>query len=121
MLERYGTYAAELLSSLPVTQHPLAHAPGPRAGAAAFATSTSVSPVTPPTKAIEVRRSSRSMSETTSSRAASNTLVEVANAAAPALGWDADETDAQVAAATETLRDAHRIDVSTASLAPQHA
>ena len=50
-----------------------------------------------------------------------DTLVEVANAAAPALGWDADETDAQVAAATETLRDAHRIDVSTASLAPQHA
>ena len=114
MLERYGTYAAELLSSLPVTQHPLAHAPGySQEEIALLAAREEVVSLID----LLLRRTSIAFV----GGVTGDTLVEVAKAAAPALGWDADETDAQVAAATVTLRDAHRIDVSTASLAPQHA
>ena len=114
MLERYGTYAAELLSSLPVTQHPLEHAPGySQEEIALLAAREEVVSLID----LLLRRTSIAFV----GGVTGDTLVEVAKAAAPALGWDADETDAQVAAATVTLRDAHRIDVSTASLAPQHA
>ncbi|WP_448655528.1 glycerol-3-phosphate dehydrogenase/oxidase [Microbacterium lacticum] len=112
MLERYGTYAAELLSSLPVTQHPLAHAPGySQEEIALLAEREEVVSLID----LLLRRTSIAFV----GGVTGDTLVEVATAAAPALGWDAEEIHAQVAAAAEALRDAHRIDVSTASLAPQ--
>lgn len=114
MLERYGTYAAELLSSLPVTQHPLAHAAGySQEEIALLAEREEVVSLVD----LLLRRTSIAFV----GGVTGDTLVEVATAAAPALGWDAEEIHAQVAAAAEVLRDAHRIDVSTASLAPQHA
>ena len=114
MLERYGTYAAELLSSLPVTQHPLAHAPGySQEEIALLAAREEVVSLID----LLLRRTSIAFV----GGVTGETLVEVATAAAPALGWDASEIDAQVATATEVLRAAHRIDVSTASLAPQPA
>ena len=114
MLERYGTYAAEILSELPVTQHPLPHAPGySQEEIALLAAREEVVSLID----LLLRRTSIAFVGSVTGE----TLVEVATAAAPALGWDASEIDAQVATATEVLRDAHRIDVSTASLAPQHA
>jgi len=114
MLERYGTYAAEILSELPVTQHPLPHAPGySQEEIALLAAREEVVSLID----LLLRRTSIAFV----GGVTGETLVEVATAAAPALGWDASEIDAQVATATEVLRDAHRIDVSTASLAPQPA
>ncbi|MEZ5213741.1 MAG: glycerol-3-phosphate dehydrogenase C-terminal domain-containing protein [Microbacterium sp.] len=105
---------AELLSSLPVTQHPLAHAPGySQEEIALLAAREEVVSLID----LLLRRTSIAFV----GGVTGETLVEVATAAAPALGWDASEIDAQVATATEVLRDAHRIDVSTASLAPQPA
>ncbi|WP_454140964.1 glycerol-3-phosphate dehydrogenase/oxidase [Microbacterium lacticum] len=114
MLERYGTYAAELLAALPVAQQSLEHAPGYSREEIAFLAEREevVSLID-----LLLRRTSIAFV----GGVTGETLVEVATAAAPALGWDASEIDAQVATATEVLRDAHRIDVSTASLAPQPA
>ena len=45
------------------------------------------------------------------------TLVEIADAAAPALGWDAERTRAEVEAAAANLRDAHRVELGHAGVA----
>ena len=49
------------------------------------------------------------------------TLAEVAEAAAPVLGWDADTTRAQIDDAARVLQERHRIDVETSHLAPLSA
>ncbi|WP_424446988.1 glycerol-3-phosphate dehydrogenase/oxidase [Microbacterium arborescens] len=111
MLERYGTYAQELLTALPVTQQELAHAPGYSAEEIAFLAQREevVSLMD-----LLLRRTSIAFVGGVSMA----TLTEVAEAAAPVLGWDADAVRAQVEEAARALEEDHRIDVRTSQLAP---
>lgn len=114
MLERYGTYAAEVLAALPVTQQSLPHAPGYSAEEIAF---------------LAEREEVVSLLDLLLRRThiafvggvTTETLTEVAEAAAPVLGWDRDAVEAQVHDAATTLLTRHRIDVTTSSLAPTGA
>ncbi len=111
MLERYGTYAAEVLAALPVTQQPLAHAAGYSVEEIAFLAEREE--VVSLLDLILRRTHIAFVGHITS-----ETLTEVAEAAAPQLGWDRDAVQAQVDATAEALREAHRIDVRTSGLAP---
>lgn len=114
MLDRYGTYAAELLTELPATQRPLAHAAGySREEIALLAEREEVVTLVD----LLLRRTSVAFVGGVTAQ----TLAEIAAAAAPALGWDDAEVEEQIAAAAGILRDAHRIDVDTVALAPQRA
>ena len=110
MLERYGTYAAELLAALPVAQHPLEHAPAYSSEEIAFLAERE-EVVT--LMDLLLRRTSVAFV----GGMTPETLVEIADAAAPALGWDAERTRAEVEAATASLRDAHRVDLGHAGVA----
>lgn len=111
MLERYGTYGAELLATLPVAQQPLRHAPGYSAEEIAF---------------LAEREEVVGLLDLLLRRThiafvgglTLDTLREVAEAAAPALGWDADAVQTQVDEAADALFAGHRIDVRTSELAP---
>jgi len=111
MLERYGTYAAEVLAALPVVQQPLAHAPGYSVEEIAFLAEREE--VVSLLDLILRRTHIAFVGHVTT-----ETLVDVAEAAAPVLGWDRDAVQSQVDATAEALRDAHRIDVRTSGLAP---
>lgn len=114
MLDRYGTYAAELLTELPAAQQPLAHAAGySREEIALLAEREEVVTLVD----LLLRRTSVAFVGGVTAQ----TLAEIAAAAAPALGWDDAEVEQQIAAAAGILRGAHRIDVDTAALAPQRA
>ncbi|MDN8550027.1 glycerol-3-phosphate dehydrogenase/oxidase [Microbacterium sp. NM3R9] len=114
MLERYGTYAAEVLAALPVAQQSLPHAPGYSVEEIAF---------------LAEREEVVSLLDLLLRRThiafvggvTTETLTEVAEAAAPALGWDRDAVETQVHDAATTLLTRHRIDVATSSLAPTGA
>lgn len=110
MLERYGTYAAELLAALPVAQHPLEHAPGySREEIAFLAEREEVVNLMD----LLLRRTSVAFVGGMSAA----TLQEIAAAAAPALGWDASRVRAEVELATTSLRDAHRVELGHAGVA----
>lgn len=111
MLERYGTYASELLAAVPVTHQPLPGAPGYSAEEIAFlaAREDVVSLID-----LLLRRTHIAFVGGVSSE----TLTEVAAAAAPALGWDDQKVQEQVAEAARVLQERHRIDVRTSHLAP---
>ena len=110
MLERYGTYASELLAALPVAQHPLEHAPGySREEIAFLAEREEVETLMD----LLLRRTSLAFVGSMSPE----TLEEVAAAAAPALGWDAAHTRAEIETATAQLRDAHRVDLGHVGVA----
>lgn len=111
MLERYGTYAAEVLAALPLTQQPLAHAAGYSVEEIAFLAEREE--VVSLLDLILRRTHIAFVGHITS-----ETLTEVAEAAAPQLGWDRDAVQAQVDTTAEALREAHRIDVRTSGLAP---
>lgn len=110
MLERYGTYAAEVLAALPVEQSPLEHAPGYSVEEIAF---------------LAAREEVVSLFDLLLRRThiafvggvTRETLQEVAEAAAPVLGWHHDAVQAQVAAAADELLTLHRIDIRTSGLA----
>ncbi|MDD7928662.1 glycerol-3-phosphate dehydrogenase/oxidase [Microbacterium thalli] len=114
MLERYGTYAAEVLAALPVAQQSLPHAPGYSVEEIAF---------------LAEREEVVSLLDLLLRRThiafvggvTTETLTEVAEAAAPVLGWDRDAVETQVHDAATTLLTRHRIDVATSSLAPTGA
>ncbi len=114
MLERYGTYAAELLAALPATQQQLEHAPGYSVEEIAFLAEREE--VVSLLDLILRRTHIAFVGHVTA-----DTLAEVAEAAAPQLGWDRDAVHAQVDAAAEALRELHRIDVRTSGLAPLRA
>ena len=111
MLERYGTYAAEVLAELPVNQRPLEHAPGYSVEEIAF---------------LAEREEVFSLLDLLLRRThiafvggvTAETLTEIAEAAASVLGWDHDAVTRQVEATTEVLRRLHRIDVRASGLAP---
>jgi glycerol-3-phosphate dehydrogenase len=111
MLERYGTYASEILGTLPVMQQPLEHAPGYSVEEIAFLAGReeAVSLVD-----LLLRRTHIAFV----GGVTGETLTEVAEAAAPVLGWDRDTVRAQVDDAARVLHDRHRIDVETSHLAP---
>ncbi|PZU45733.1 MAG: FAD-dependent oxidoreductase [Microbacterium sp.] len=114
MLERYGTYASELLAVLPVAQHPLAHAPGYSREEIAFLADreevvTLLDLLLRRTHIAFVGGVTR------------DTLIEVAEAAAAPLGWDVHQIQHQVDDAARSLEESHRIDVATSGLAPQPA
>ncbi|GAA1635025.1 glycerol-3-phosphate dehydrogenase/oxidase [Microbacterium flavum] len=110
MLERYGTYAAKLLTALPVTQQPLQHAPGYSREEIAFLAERE-----------EVVTLMDLLLRRTSVAFVGNmtpeTLEEIADAAAPALGWDQDRVRNEIEATTSSLRDAHRVDLEHAGVA----
>ncbi|RAZ33022.1 glycerol-3-phosphate dehydrogenase/oxidase [Microbacterium sp. SMR1] len=114
MLERYGTYAQEVLAALPVAQQELAHPPGYSVEEIAFLAEREevVSLMD-----LLLRRTSIAFVGGVSME----TLSEVAEAAAPVLGWDDDAVRAQVEEAAQALEEAHRIDVRTSHLAPLDA
>ncbi|QRY39910.1 glycerol-3-phosphate dehydrogenase/oxidase [Microbacterium hominis] len=111
MLERYGTYASEVLGTLPVAQRPLEHAPGYSAEEIAFLAGREevVSLID-----LLLRRTHIAFV----GGVGVETLTEVAEAAAPALGWDGEAVRAQVDEAARVLQERHRIDVRTSHLAP---
>ncbi|QOC27121.1 glycerol-3-phosphate dehydrogenase/oxidase [Microbacterium hominis] len=111
MLERYGTYASEVLGTLPVAQRPLEHAPGYSAEEIAFLAGREevVSLID-----LLLRRTHIAFV----GGVGMETLTEVAEAAAPALGWDDEAVRAQVDEAARVLQERHRIDVRTSHLAP---
>ena len=110
MLERYGTYAAELLSSLPVTQHPLAHAPGySQEEIALLAEREEVVSLMD----LLLRRTSVAFV----GGMTPETLTEIADAAAPVLGWDDARTRAETSDAVAVLRAAHRVDLERVGVA----
>ncbi len=111
MLERYGTYAQEVLAALPVAQQELGHAPGYSVEEIAFLAERE-EVVT--LMDLLLRRTSIAFVGGVSME----TLTEVAEAAAPVLGWDAETVRAQVEEAAQALEEAHRIDVRTSRLAP---
>lgn len=114
MLERYGTYAAEVLAALPVEQRPLEHVPGYSAEEIAFlAEREEVVTLLD----LLLRRTHIAFVGGVSTEG----LVEVAAAAAAALGWDRDAVQAQVDEAAAALLALHRIDVQTSALAPLRA
>jgi len=114
MLERYGTYATEMLATLPVNQRPLEHAPGYSAEEIAFlAEREEVVTLID----LLLRRTHIAFV----GGVTAETLAEVAEAAAPVLGWDADTTRAQIDDAARVLQERHRIDVETSHLAPLSA
>ncbi|MEH3089875.1 MAG: glycerol-3-phosphate dehydrogenase/oxidase [Microbacterium arborescens] len=111
MLERYGTYASELLAEVPVNQRPLEHAPGYSVEEIAF---------------LADREEVFSLLDLLLRRThiafvggvTRETLTEVAEAAASVLGWDDDTVARQVDETADVLRRRHRIDVRTSGLAP---
>lgn len=108
MLERYGTYAAELLATLPVAQQPLPHAPGYSAEEIAFlAEREDVVDLLD----LLLRRTHIAFVGGVSV----DTLREVAEAAAPVLGWDDEAVRTQVEQAADALLSAHRVDVRTSA------
>ena len=114
MLERYGTYAAEVLAALPVEQRPLEHVPGYSAEEIAFlAEREEVVTLLD----LLLRRTHIAFVGGVSTEG----LVEVAEAAAPALGWDREAVQAQVDETAAALLALHRIDVRTSGLAPLRA
>ena len=114
MLDRYGTYATEMLGTLPVNQRPLEHAPGYSAEEIAFlAEREEVVTLID----LLLRRTHIAFV----GGVTADTLAEVAEAAAPVLGWDADAIRAQIDDAARELQERHRIDVETSHLAPLSA
>ncbi len=111
MLERYGTYASEVLGALPVTQRPLAHAAGYSVEEIAFLAGREEAVTLID---LLLRRTHIAFVGGVTEA----TLTEVADAAAPVLGWDADAVRAQVVDAARVLQERHRIDVQTSHLAP---
>ena len=103
MLSRYGTRATEVLAALPVDATPLENAPGYfREELAYVAANEQVVHLID----VLLRRTDIAFVGGMTAR----TLREVAEAVAAPLGWDADRTDEEIAAATDILRTAHRVE-----------
>ena len=110
LLDRYGTRAAEVLAALPARPSELAFVPG-----------YFVEEITHLARAEQVvhlddlvlRRTSIAFVGGLSREA----LAEIASAAAPALGWDAETRRAEVERAERILRESHRVSLEGPGLA----
>lgn len=111
LLERYGTYAEKVLRVVPADATALRGAEEySREEIAFLAEHEEVVTLLD----LLLRRTSLAFVGSVSEE----TLTDVAEAAAPALGWDADAVASQVAETIRILRDDHRVDVATPGLAP---
>ena len=111
LLDRYGTRAADLLAELPPTPRELSTVPGYLVEElASLAATESVVHLDD----LILRRTSIAFVGGLTRDA----LEEIAAAVAPALGWSAADQRTEVDRLAEILRDAHRVELGTAGLAP---
>lgn len=104
MLTRYGTRATEVLAAIPVEATPLEHVPGYyREELAHLAATEQVVHLLD----VVLRRTSLAFVGGMTPQ----TLREVTDAVADALGWDAERRDHEVARTVEILRTAHRVEI----------
>ncbi len=113
MLERYGTRAVDVLAAIPVGAEDLPDLPGYYAAELAHLAATE-QVVT--LADLLFRRTSLAFVGGLD-RAG---LVALADAVAPALGWDQAEAERQVESVVAQLRESHRVDIETRHLAPAH-
>ncbi|TDP90368.1 glycerol-3-phosphate dehydrogenase [Leucobacter luti] len=110
LLDRYGSKAAEVLTALPPSPQELASAPGYTVEELAYLAHTEA--VLHLDDLLLRRTSIAFVGGLTKA-----TLTEIAAAVAPELGWTAAVQRAEVARATQILRDAHRVELGSRGLA----
>lgn len=109
MLERYGTYAAEVLAEMPENETELTHVPG------YFASELSYLARSEQVIHLDdlLRRRTSLVFVGGVTRAA---LEQIAVVVAEAVGWDDARRDAEVQRFAESMRSQHRIDIDSGSL-----